>query len=88
MKKRILMPLMAVIAAIAGGYIGIQKFSCSEDNYSTMLAQNIEALTETEQAQTVCKWLSAQDNYGCPIHICAINGNGNECSPCGTVVKD
>ena len=88
MKKRILLPFMAVIAAIACGYIGIQEISGSENNYCTMLDQNIEALTEPEQTQTVCKWLSAQDNYGCPIHICSINGNGNECSPCGAVAKD
>ncbi len=40
--------LMAVIAVTAIGYIGLQSFSFNKDEYSSLLLQNIEALSNNE----------------------------------------
>jgi len=47
-QRKILLPLMATIALTVSGYFGMKSFNHNGDAYSSMLRDNIEALTNDE----------------------------------------
>jgi len=51
-----MLSLMATIALTVSGYLGIQSYFHSEDEYSSLLSQNIEALTSNEDNLPQIRW--------------------------------
>ncbi len=47
-QRKIVLPLIATIALTAAGYLGIKSFNHDDDAYSSLVMQNIEALTQGE----------------------------------------
>ncbi len=45
-QRKIVLPLIATIALTVAGYLGMESFNHDEDAYSSLLMQNIEALTD------------------------------------------
>lgn len=51
-----MLSLMATVALTVAGYLGNQSYFHSEDEYSSLLSQNIEALTSSEADFLQIKW--------------------------------
>lgn len=78
--KKVILSLVAV-AAIAVGY---QKYTQAQTMSDLMLA-NVEALANNESGNGPCKWKRLTDTHGCVYHKCAEDGDGDSCSPCGSI---
>jgi len=76
-QRKILLPLMATIALTATGYIGIQSFFHSEDEYSSLVMQNIEALSDPEGGK----------GYSISPYDCVITGIGQIKLGNGKIIK-
>lgn len=88
MKKKSYIGLTLAFLFLAGGAIAMQsQNSC--DELSSLMMENIEALSDKESAGGgTCRWERVHDKYGCVCHICSENGNGASCYPCGTETQD
>lgn len=53
-QRKIVLSLIATIALTAAGYLGMMSFNHEEDAYSSLLMQNIEALSNNEGTGLSC----------------------------------
>ena len=81
MKKKILKAAFVAAFAMIAGY-GVYN-SQKDVVLSDLALANVEALASGEGSGT-CRWKRTADSYGCPVHSCVANGDGNICK-CGSV---
>ena len=72
-----------VFLALAAGGFAMQGNS-SKTALSPLQMENLEALSDNENTSGTCKWKYDKDLYGCPRHICILDGRGDICV-CGSV---
>jgi hypothetical protein len=85
-KMKKLVFAVAIVAVLGGAGLTSFQRSHANNQMSKLALENIDALADVETVSS-CRWRIIKDSYGCPYHMCSVDGNGYQCT-CGEVAYD